>query len=187
MGNDDGHLYVYTVNMGTLIASDKRLIIQRRFCNSVSILLCLTALAKIITIVQHRRFLDIPDGVFKPVTNQDTMALAATLEILTAVFMFVRRERLSAMVACSWLVGIFVVYRMLGKILYVQQRCPCLGGVLDWTGISPKVLDTIPVALLWYFGVGSLTSLFLSSIASKDLPHGAQSVSPRTTSQTEVA
>ena len=169
------------------IASKRRMVLQQWFCISVSILLALTALAKIISIAQHKRFLDVPDGVFKPAPIRDTLALAATVEILTAVFMFVRRKRLSAMVACSWLVGVFVVYRMLVKILYVQGRCPCLGRVLDWTGFSPKVLDTIPVALLWYFGVGSLTFLFLSSYASKDLPHHqAQAVSPTTNPQMEV-
>jgi len=165
----------------------KRLLfLQQCFSISVSIILVLTALAKIISIAQHRRFLDVPDGVFGQLPMRETLALAATMEILTAGFMFVRRKRLSAMVACSWLVSIFVVYRMLARILYVPGRCPCLGGVLDWTGISPKVVDAIPVALLWYFGVGSLTFLFLSSYASKDSPHQAQAVSPTTNSQAEV-
>ena len=133
------------------------------FCISVSILLCLSAAAKIISIAQHRRFLNVPDGVFTNLTTRDMFIMAIILETLTAVFIFIKQKHLSALVVCCWLVSTFVAYRMLRVIFYAYTPCHCLGDVLDWTGLSDKALDEVPKVLLWYFGVGSLAFLFLSS------------------------
>ncbi|HWY29505.1 MAG TPA: hypothetical protein VNX46_02045, partial [Candidatus Acidoferrum sp.] len=117
-----------------------RFIAQQCFCVSVSILLCLTVLAKIIAFVKHEQFLVAANGVFPWLSTGEVLAFATALEIATSIYMFLRRKHLSAMVACGWLVGVLVSYRILKRILYVAEPCRCLGGLLDWTGISPQVI-----------------------------------------------
>jgi hypothetical protein len=139
------------------------------FAISVSVFLFLAAIAKLIAIAQRESFLAYPDYVFNAIipsfTTQDALSLAATLEIVAAGFMLLKRRRLSSMVACSWMTAIFVSYRLLAKAFFAPKPCHCLGGILDWTGMSEKVLYALPVVLLWYMGVGSAIFLFVSSIS----------------------
>lgn len=139
---------------------------QRPFAKSVSFLLVLTAVAKLIAILEHKQFLMLPDAVFSTLTTRDSLAIAAVLELVVAVFVFLKAKHLSAMVACSWLVSVFVCYRMLAKAFFYSKPCNCLGGVLDWTGISRRVLDVLPIIILCYIGVGSFCFLFASAAFS---------------------
>jgi len=134
------------------------------FVTSVSWLLLFTALAKITAIIQQKAFLPLPDPVIPAITTRQSMLAAIILELGVAAFMFVRRKRLSAMVGCSWLVSIFVCYRMLAYAFFAKKPCPCLGGVLDWTRLPQAFLDTIPIIILCYMGIGSLLFLLLSNL-----------------------
>lgn len=137
--------------------------IRTSFVISVCVLLSLTASAKAIALVQGERFLSLPDPVCSFLETRYVLAVAVVLEAGVAVFMGRNRRHLIAMVACSWLSAVFVGYRMLDAAFLNTMPCPCLGRVLDFTGLSPKVVDAIPLALLWYMGAGSL--LFLISAA----------------------
>jgi len=134
------------------------------FATSVSLLLLFTAIAKIVAIVQPRSYLALSDPVISSITTRQSMLVAIILEMSVAVFVFVRRKRLSAMVGCSWLVSIFVGYRMLAYALFTKKLCPCMGGVLDWTRLPQALLDIIPIIILCYIGIGSMIFLLLSNI-----------------------
>lgn len=129
-------------------------------------LLVLTAMAKLVAIFQRKKFLLLPDPVFSSFTTRDSMIIAVIMEFIVAVFMFYKRKGLSPMVACSWLVSIFICYHMLARAFFAKKPCHCLGGVLDWTGLPQKVLDAIPIAMLCYMGIGSLVFLIAASVVT---------------------
>jgi hypothetical protein len=141
--------------------------IREYFSVSVSLLLVFTALAKLVAILQHKKFLLLPDPVFSPIIILDSMIIAAIFELIVAAFVFYKRKSLSAMVACSWLTGVFFSYRMLERAFFAKRPCPCLGGILDWTGLSRDVMDWIPVIMLCYIGVGSLLFLIFANASTK--------------------
>jgi hypothetical protein len=138
------------------------------FSVSVACLLVFTAAAKIVAILQHKQFLFLPDPVFSFSTVNATMIIAVAIEIFAAGFLFYNARKLSAMVACSWLTSTFVCYRMLAHAFFAKKPCHCLGGVLDWTGFSENILNAIPIFVLFYIGIGSLSFLFIESAFTKN-------------------
>lgn len=141
------------------------------FLVSVGLLLFLTSAAKFVALTQHKPFLAGEDPLFTFLATRQTLAIAATLELAVAGWMFARRRQCVTLLVCSWLVYVFICYRSLSKVGFGARTCPCLGGVLDWTGISPSILNAIPVVMLWYMGVGSLMFLAASLCASHRLQH----------------
>ena len=94
---------------------------RKFFSISVSLLLGFTAIAKLVAVFQHKKFLLLPDPVFPSIITRDSMITAVILEVMVAVFMFYKRKSLSAMVACSWLASIFVCYRMLARAFFAKS------------------------------------------------------------------
>jgi len=153
---------------------------RTRFAVSVVLLLIGTAAAKVIAIARHKPFIAQLDGVVPHLTVRDTMVAAVVLEVGFAVFIWVCRSRLSAMVACSWLVLLFVCYRVAAWELFVRRPCPCLGDVLDWTRLPQWSKDHLALALLCYMGVGSLfflTRTYLC-LTGKNKEHLSSTVLP---------
>ena len=141
--------------------------LRSAFAVSVSLLLLLTAIAKTIAIVQHKPFLQRPDGVFPHLTKGDSLMLAIVGEVLVAVFMIIRSRHVFSMVVCSWLVACFVSYRLTYFLLAIPGPCGCLGGVLDWTSIPRPWLNIVPLLLLCYMGIGSLFFLLAGGVPEK--------------------
>lgn len=146
---------------------------RNRFAVSVVAILIGTAAAKVLALARHRPFLADLDWVVPRLTVRDTMVAAVILEVGVAVFIWVCRNRLSAMVACFWLVLVFVCYRVAAVELFVPRPCPCLGDLLDWTGLPQWSKDRLPLALLCYMGLGSLFFLARTSLclAAKNKEH----------------
>jgi hypothetical protein len=140
---------------------------QHIFAYTVATLLLLTAGAKAIALFEHKGFLNVPDGVFSSLTTRKTLLIAMITEVIVALFIFFRRKELSSMVACSWLATLFMAYHMLAYSFFAQRPCRCLGGVLDWTGLPPRILDEIPIVLICYMEVGSLMFLLCSMFQHK--------------------
>jgi hypothetical protein len=142
------------------------LFLKMRTCFAVSVaaILLFTALAKIVAIAQHKPFLALNDPIITIFRIKDSIAMAAFLEVVVATFMLLKRQHLTAMVACSWLSVIFLCYRLLKRAVFYQEPCHCLGTIFDWTGIPQSISNAIPVILLWYMGVGSLFFLFVSNV-----------------------
>lgn len=137
------------------------------FVISVSGFLLLTAVAKVISLIQGKLFLDVPDGVFAFVKVRHVLTLAATLEVTTAIFILLKRKCLSAALIAAWLAVIFGCYRMLSAAFLSESTCPCLGRVLDFSGLSPRTIDAILLAFLYYMGVGSLIFLVVPDTSVK--------------------
>src|SRR4051812_24761404 len=104
---------------------------QAKFSVSVSLLLFLTALAKIVTLVQQRPFLATYDTVFTAVpifrtfTIGDSLTIAAILEIGVAILLLLRLRNLSSMLVCALLVAVFSSYRELRHALHAAEPCRC--------------------------------------------------------------
>ena len=145
-------------------------IVQTRatFILSVGFLLFVTAAAKLIGIIQNRPFLGHPDGVFPFLATREVLGISALLELTVATIMLMKKEEQIGLVACLWLVVVFVAYRVLAKLLFLQAPCHCLGGLLDWTYLPRRVIESIPIALLCYMGGGTVLYLVARNYSSKD-------------------
>lgn len=134
-------------------------------------MLMLTASAKIISIIQSKPFLNYPDPVFTHLSptlvTKQALEIAALAEICVGSIMFIKRKSLFAPLARFLLVSCFVCYRMLATVFAYTRPCSCLGRVLDWTGFNPIVLDDIPIAILWFMGIGSCFFLIAACILDK--------------------
>jgi hypothetical protein len=135
--------------------------IRKLFLFSVALLLFATAVAKIIAIAQHKKFLDVPDGVIPNVTILFSTVVAVVLEVIVAFGALLGGKTIS-LVAPLWLVFTFTTYRLTASALHVPHPCPCLGRMLDWSGLSNEMLDLIPILILAYIGVGCVVMLILN-------------------------
>jgi hypothetical protein len=140
---------------------------RTHFACSISILLLVSAAAKLIGIFQNKPFLAMPDGVFPSFETQQLLIAAIIIEITMAAFIFVKRSKSSSALACLWLTAIFLLYHILASLLYVQQPCHCLGGIFDWTRIPQKILNELPVFLLAYMGFGGAV-FFLNEVFTRE-------------------
>ena len=134
--------------------------LRSAFAVSVALLLILTAIAKLIAILQQKPFLTASDGLIPHFTYRDSFIVAIIIEIFVSVFVFVRRRHLFSMVISFWLVAGLLTYRLTKYFMGVLEPCNCLGGVLDWTKIPKGTLNLIPLLILCYIGIGSLIFLF---------------------------
>jgi len=136
------------------------------FCVVVALILTITATAKLITLLQSEPFLHYPDPVFTTVSpnllTKQALELAVAAELLSALYIILKRDHLSASLICFWLVTGFSGYRMLAKAFGYNRPCSCMGRVLDWTTLHPAVISQIMVSLLWFMGAGSFFFLLAS-------------------------
>lgn len=132
--------------------------IRKLFLFSVALLLFATAVAKIIAIVQHKKFLDVSDGVIPNVTLLFSTTVAVVLEVIVAFGTLYWKKTIS-LVAPLWLVFTFTTYRLTASALHVPDSCPCLGRIFDWSRLSNEMLDLIPILILSYIGFGCVAML----------------------------
>lgn len=135
--------------------------IRCSFALSVSLILLFAGFVKIVAIFRKLPILLEPDPVFTFLQIRHTLGIAAFLEVVVGGYVIFNRNRLSAMVASSWLVAIFACYRILREIFYAAEPCVCFVRVLEWTNLPKSITNSIPVVLLWY--IGSVSFLFLAS------------------------
>jgi len=128
------------------------------FYKSATILLFLTALAKLYSAGGNARLLHIQDQLlhlgYRPV-----MILVALIEITVAAFLLMSRSDLKRSLALLWLSSNFLAYR-LGNYFLGIHTCPCLGRLADRLPLPHGSAHIILLVLvLWWFA-GSLGSFW---------------------------
>ena len=139
------------------------------FAISVFFVLTITAWVKIVALTEERPLWREPDPVFQFIDVGISMVIAASLELIVAGLVIVRRASLDAMLSSFCLVALFVGYRWLGQALFAKRPCACLGNGLDWTGLSEGAQALLPLVVLSYIGAGSLLFLILGAF-DRDSP-----------------
>jgi hypothetical protein len=138
------------------------------FACSISVILLITAAAKLIGIFQRKPYLAMPDGVFPSFNTQQLLIVAITIEVIMAVFIYVKRDNILSALVCLWLTAIFGFYHLLAALLSVQEPCHCLGGIFDWTQIPQKTLNNLPLFLLAYMSFGGVVFLLVDILTRKN-------------------
>jgi hypothetical protein len=133
--------------------------IFRYFIITASILLGITAIAKIISALGSARLLLEPD----PLTGlsfRHLMLLAGLTELaISCLCLFINRQKLNA-ILIAWLSTSFVIYRLGLWWLNWQRPCHCLGYFTDALHMSPEMADTAMKIVLCYLLLGSYSTLF---------------------------
>jgi hypothetical protein len=120
-----------------------------------TLVLLITALAKILALTGDMRSLETADPVIQVFSVRQLMAIGAGLEIIVAGIGF---SRLPVRIKCwalAWLSSLFLLYRFARWYLGVSEPCKCLGDVWQWLPVSRAALDAGLLAFLVVVWVGS--------------------------------
>jgi hypothetical protein len=121
---------------------------------SFSVILFLSASAKVMSAFGHVRILDTNDPVFS-ITFRHMFWCLALLELTVSLVCIQRNLALLASGFVAWLSTCFLVYRF-GLIWVAYHKpCPCLGNLTDALHISPEIGDMAMKITLGYLLVGS--------------------------------
>jgi hypothetical protein len=133
----------------------------RLICLSVISLLLATATAKIISISQNAKVLDLADPMFRFLSIRLVLLFAVVLELFVAATLLLK-PRARASLWVLWLCLIFLWYRISLMVLGYEQPCKCLGQTLDWLGFNEAVSDGVSKIILGY--------LFCAGAWSEEMP-----------------
>jgi len=142
-----------------VLFSDQGIIKFRQFfLISVAIILTASGALKMIGSSLDLRFLSEPDPILTFFTTRQIMIGTALVEFLfAALILFLDGSMPNCLIA--WLSTNFLMYRF-GLWIIGAGRCPCLGSLEAWLGISPALADYISTFCLFYLFFGSYLILF---------------------------
>lgn len=117
------------------------------FVTMATLVLLLTALAKVLTLTGSAKQLATPDPVFGVFSVRQLLALGAVLEIAVASIGFSRVPMRLKCGALAWVSSLFLFYRFGRWWLGVHEPCGCLGGIWQWLSLSRSTIDFADSAL----------------------------------------
>ena len=141
--------------------------LSRKYINSVSLLLCLTAFLKVGSVLSNVAYLKLSDPVFSFLDMRELLLLAAFVEFLLAVYLLWEKNIVRALTCIAFFSIILLLYRVGSFWVSPAEPCPCLGRLGDWIHIKPSTADKIAKTLLAYFLCGSGVFLGLNIFARK--------------------
>jgi len=147
-----------------------KLKIARGFIYSASLLLLVTAAAKLVSASGQAHMLQLTDPILLISFHHLFWILGFLELIVAAVCFFGKRLALQAgLLAC--LATNFVFYR-LGLVLvgYHKPSCSCLGNLTDALHIPPQTADTVMKIILGYLLFGSYTTLLWLWLQNRAIP-----------------
>jgi hypothetical protein len=131
----------------------------RYFLYSATLVLSLTAAAKLISSFGHGTILQTRD----PLTGlqfQDLFRIVGGIETVVAlVCIFSKRTWLPAGLV-AWLATTFLAYRIGLVAVGYHRPCSCMGNLTDALHIPPQTADTAMKIILAYLLIGSYATLF---------------------------
>jgi hypothetical protein len=130
----------------------------RFFCFSAGIVLCSTALAKLVAAGGKAGSLVATDPILG-LSFQNVLWIVGMIEVSIALICFLVSASVLKVVLLAWLATAFVVYRLGLLGIGFTQPCACLGSLTDAIGLSPEAADIIAVGILLYLLLGSYFAL----------------------------
>jgi len=131
------------------------------FIYSAGVILCITAVAKIISGAGVARVLQIPDPLFG-MPYRYLFLLAGALELAVAFACMRGKDVLVNALLVAWLASLFAGYRLALVFIHYNRPCSCLGIFTGSLHITPETADQVMKAALIYLLLGSYgTVLFL--------------------------
>jgi hypothetical protein len=158
---------------------------QRVFIRAASVILCVTAVAKLSVLFSDSRVLNRADPVFEFLNVRQLMLCAGLVEfIVVSVLLANRATAFSKLTALFTLSLAFLAYRTTRYILGVITPCNCMGVLVDWIPfLSPSVVDKssmIMSGMLFTGSIGLLACQWRSERGFREerVPDAASEVSP---------
>ena len=141
--------------------------VNRTFVFSAGILLLLTGIAKLISITGSARIPDTSDPVFTFLNARQMLLIASVLEIaIGGLALLGRAEIQTRLLWISWLASLFGLYRAGLWLVDHKMPCKCLGGALDWAGLSDSALRNLSLRLFVYLLAGGYILFFSTFLGS---------------------
>lgn len=132
----------------------------KSFFTSAACLLLLTAIAKIISSFGSSHILQRTDPIFG-ISFRILFVFVGLLELLIAFICFLNQSAIFRAALVAWLATAFCFYRLGLLWIGYARPCSCLGNLTDLLPISPQIADALMKCILFYFILGSYSTLFL--------------------------
>jgi hypothetical protein len=128
---------------------------MKKFLFSCSIILTLTALAKLYSLTGHAGILGLSDPLLG-VSNRVLLWAAGVLELGVVVFLLLTEDDMRKCACICCLAFVFATYRLGIFWLHHPQPCPCLGTLTQKLRIRPETADLFLKWMLAYMLLGSV-------------------------------
>ena len=136
----------------------------RGFLYSASLLLFLTAVAKLLSACGSQLILREPDPILI-IPFRQVLLIVGTVELGIACFCYFSKKAYVSAVLVAWLTTGFLVYRFGLMWIGYHKPCKCLGNLTDAIQMNPATADSAMKFLAAYLLIGSYVSvLFLWSL-----------------------
>lgn len=130
---------------------------------SITVILLSTAAAKVLTLIIGGQILAAVDPLWE-LKNGWVMALAAFVELSTAIVLWRKKDPWLAGVAGIVLGAEFLTYRVIFANGGFSHGCPCLGRIGDWLPVTEQHLSaTLWWLAIWLFAGGIVVAWMLWS------------------------
>jgi hypothetical protein len=135
---------------------------MKKFLFSCSIILTITALAKLYSLTGHAGILGLSDPLLR-VSNRVLLWAAGLLELGVVAFLLLTENDMRKCACVCCLALVFTTYRLGISWLHHPQPCPCLGSITQKLGIRPETADLFLKISLAYMLLGSIFFLVKES------------------------
>jgi len=145
-------------------------LVKKSFVLSAGVLLLLTGIAKLISITGSARILDTSDPVFTILNARQMLLIASVLEIAIGTLALLSRAAIQTrLLWISWLASLFGLYRVGLWLVDHKMPCKCLGGALDWAGLSDPALRNLSLGLFVYLLAGGYILFFIGFFREREI------------------
>lgn len=143
--------------------------LTRLFVQSVGIILCLTAIAKLVSAGGSARILNLPDPLLI-LSNKIVLVLVAVMELVIAGFALFSKKINLALYLIAWFASNLLIYRLGLWWSKVAAPCSCLGTVTDALPFSPHTIQLMMKCILGYMLIGSFGLLLRGFFSGRNKP-----------------
>lgn len=141
--------------------------IRKMFLVSAIIILAITAVLKLFALVDNEPFLRLTDPLFTFAKTRQIISLACGFELFVVGYALLAKCPRKALGLVACLATLFGAYRLGLVLIYYHKPCQCLGGVLQWAGLSSEHVDRLSLTLLLYMFAGSYGLLIRDRIINR--------------------
>lgn len=143
---------------------------KNRFVNvflySTAFILCLTAMAKLVSAGGNARILGIPDPILG-LSNRTVLIGVGALELIIASITLLSKNTGFKVYLIAWFASNLVIYRLGLWWEKVVAPCSCLGTITDTLPLSPTTIGWMMKIILTYLSVGSYVILIYQWLSGR--------------------
>jgi hypothetical protein len=136
--------------------------IQERFIFSTAVLLFVAAAFILLTATSNNQLLDAPDALLG-ISSRIVFYMVAGVALALSAFLLLGRNPKPKLLAVAWLSCNFLVYHIATSVYHEPNLFACLGNLVVWMPVQPKILNVVAWLLLGWMLLGSGSLLIWGS------------------------